>query len=298
MTQIGVRCVRGLISHEECRRCSIDPLHPCDWTPDMLEQMRAKPGDRHFDPDAFSPTGLLDCDRKHALSADRDYYLDIETAYPLLRGNLWHGLMETSDRYPGAVGIIRETEMEVQIETGYGPQRMTGKPDLIVVNRLEEGEEGATAYVQITDYKSTNEVKHELVAAQKDHVRQVNMYAWLVRRWLPLHHAGPLTVVVETLEIEYGDFKKPRRFTSAGWRTAKGKRLNRTKPYQYETLELEPVTIYPDDLVERNIRRMIEAKIEARTVLPPAYEPGDDHYWKCERCPVAAACRELAEQGL
>lgn len=297
MAQIGVRCVRGLIKHDDCRKCSAEPCHPCELSPDILEGIREDPDHRHADPDIFSPTYLLDCDRKAGLTYERDWYVDIYDAWPMLRGTLVHSLMQ-SNRYPGAVGILRETEMVVEIETAYGPQKMAGQPDLVVVNRIEETAEGPIAYVKIVDYKSTSEIKHDLTAAKPDHVRQVNMYAWLVRRWLPQHHRDSrMRVEVEEIEIVYLDFKKVRRFTSAGPLVTRGKMKTRS-PKTYETSTLAPMTLHSDALVERNIRRLIEAKLESREELPPAYEPGDDNYWKCAYCPVADACREMTARGI
>lgn len=297
MSQIGVRCIRGLVSHADCRACSADPLHPCELPPDILEGMREDPNHRHADPDIFSPTSLLDCDRKHGLTVDRDWYVDVGDAWPMLRGTLVHSLMQ-ANRYPGAVGILRETEMQTEIATRYGPQRFAGQPDLVVVSRLEETETGPVATVKIVDYKSTNEIGHDLTEARRDHVRQVNMYALLVRRWLPTHYTDPrLRVEVEELEIVYLDFKKVRRFTSAGPLQTRGKMVKRS-PREYATLDLEPLAILPDALVEANVVRMIEAKLQARETLPPAYDLDDENYWKCARCPVQLVCRDLAARGI
>src|SRR5258706_2212255 len=247
LVQVGVSCARGLTPQGEGRRCATDPLPPCALTPDMLEMLREKPGDRHADPTAHSPTKVLDCPRKQALQVEHDWYLDVDDAWPLLRGHMVHAIFERDTaRYPGALAILRETEMEWPIDTVYGPQRMTGKPDLVIVQAMDA--ETKRASVKIVDYKSTAEVKHELVSAKPDHVRQVNMYAWLVRRWLPAHYFKDeaVEVVVEELEIAYADFKKPRRFTSKGPLSARGKRTSKTKPWTYETLTLAPIHIYKD----------------------------------------------------
>lgn len=290
--QIGVKCIRGLISHDDCRACSTDPLHPCMLPSDVLELMRQKETDYHADPDAFSPTGLLDCDRKSVLVAGGDWYVDVEQAWPMTRGTLTHAVMEANDSYPGAVGVIREQVMETMIETRYGPQRLVGKPDLVAV--LADEDDVVT--VKIVDYKSTSEIGHDLTAAKPDHVRQVSMYAYLVKRWLVEHLKRPVTVVVSELEIIYLDFKKVRRFTSAGPLVTKGKRISMT-PLTYATLDLEPIHVFGMDVVERGIRRMIEAKIAARETLPPAYEMDDENYWKCRYCPVAEACADLTARG-
>lgn len=292
MGQVGVKCPRGLIRHDECRRCSTDPLRPCHLSPDLLEALREDPNSRHADPDAFSPSGLLGCDRQHALSMGRDWYIDVRQGYKMLRGTLIHAAIGAY-RYPGAAGIIREQVMESQIETKHGTQRMMGQPDIVVVNSVA----GGVAHIHIIDYKSTGEIKHELIAARSEHVRQVNMYAWLVRRWLESHYKTKLDVVVDELEIVYLDFNKTRRFTSAGPLSDVGKRISRS-PVQYETLTLAPITMFSDAAVERGIRRMIEGKLDARTELPLAYEPWEEEFWRCWSCPVKDRCQELTEQGI
>lgn len=296
MAQKGVKCVRGFVLHDDCRACATEPLHPCGQSADILEAMRENPDDRHADPDAFSPTTLLDCDRKHALSIGQDWFIDIESGWKMLRGSLVHSLVE-SYVYPGAVGVIRETEMMTRVQTAFGEQRMHGKPDVVVVKKLTQTDAGLVARVGIIDYKSTHKIGHDLTAARRDHIRQVNMYAWLVRRWLPTHYNAPLIVEVEELVIQYVDFDKARRFTSAGPLKARGKRIGRSGS-NYETLDLEPLPIYPDDEVDARVVSMIEDKLLAREVLPPAYSADDPDYWRCYNCPVRAVCKELTEQGL
>lgn len=291
MAQIGVRCIRGLVSHDDCRQCSTDPLHPCMLPSDVLELMRQKETDYHADPNAFSPTGLLDCDRKGVLLHRGDWFTDVEQAWPMTRGTLTHAVMEANKDYPGAVGVIREHVMETMVDTRYGPQRLIGKPDLVVVLK----DEADSVTVKIVDYKTTSEIKHDLTAAKPDHVRQINMYAYLVSRWLSEHLKRPVTVTVAELEVVYLDFKKVRRFTSVGPLVTKGKRLSMT-PLTYADLELEPIHIFEPGTVEKGVRRMIEAKIAARDQLPPAYEMDDENYWKCRYCPVQEACADLARR--
>ena len=298
MTQVGVSCVRGQITTAECQECRCNPLHPCMVPADVLSQLDPDPTHRHHDPNAFSATGLLGCYRQSALQQEHPYYVDVDQAWPSMHGTIRHaGIAATSGNYPGAMNQFKELELETLVDTKYGQQRFVSQPDLIVISPYGTETEW---HVKIVDHKNTGEVGHDLTAAKKDHVRQINMYAWLVRRALlpelvyQFGDIGPTTVVVDELEIDYGDFKKPRRFTSAGYLTTRGKMLTRS-PKTYEDLILEPIPIYPDEVVDAWIKAAIERKIESRTVLAPVLP--EDQQWRCFYCPVKAACDELAAGG-
>ncbi len=298
MTQVGVSCIRGQITTAECQECRCNPLHPCMMPADVIQELDPDPTHRHNDPNVFSATGLLGCYRQSALQQEHPYYVDLDNEWSKLRGSMVHALMEKStNMYPGGYGERREIELETQVDTKYGPQRFISQPDLIVIQGIRGTAECHVVNVKIVDYKSTGEVGHDLVAARKDHVRQLNMYAWLVRRALrfPLLGDGIQQIVVDELEIFYCDMKKTRRFTSAGYLSAKGKRLS-TKPLTHEELILEPITIYPDEVVDAWVKTAIERKIESRETLAPVLT--EDQQWRCYYCPVKAICDELAMGGM
>ena len=287
--QIGVSCVRGQILHADCRKCSLNPLHPCQYGPDVLEQMRTdylNPG-REPSSRAFTPSRLLSCIRQAQLQEDTDYFIDIDHSYPLMRGNMVHALMEAS-RYPGVLGTIRERRFRTMVETSQGEKLFSGKSDVVIVKQLDDT---GVYHVNIVDYKTKSKIGHDMVRAEDDHIAQINMYAWLVTRELPKSLGGP--VVVDTVEIEYFAMEKSRRFTSAGPLYAKGKRITGTKPWQYETLELAPLPLYPLDLVEQAIKNRIEQRLrpELAPILP------DEERWKCDRCPVRELCYSLPAEG-
>ena len=295
--QIGVSCVRGQILHADCRRCAQDPLHPCQYGPDVLEKMRYDPTDPDREPSsrAFTPTRLLGCARQSVLQEGNDYYIDIDNAYPLTRGNMVHALMESA-RYPGVLTTLREHRFKTTIETSYGTQMFSGKCDLVIVKSLEEDEEGnpVSFHVNIVDYKTKSKIGHELIRAEDDHIAQINMYAWLVTKTLGKHLGYPeLPIIVDTVEIQYFAMEKSRRFTSAGPLYAKGKRITGTKPWEYETLELAPIPLYSLDLVELAIRKHIEERLQP-TLAPILPE---EERWKCDRCPVRDLCFSLPAQG-
>jgi hypothetical protein len=288
--QKGVRCrYKGNVSNEDCERCSLDPLHPCHFTPDMLRLMRedSEPG-----PSEFSPTRLMSCDRQSALQHGHDWRLDPWDKWPMTRGHMVHSLMEQAV-YPYALQVVRERRLSTPIQTAYGLQNLTGKPDLVVVKSIEKG----VGKAKVVDYKSTREIKHELVEPHRNHVMQVNMYAWLVNK--TLKHVvedgwSALPIEVDELEIVYVDMARTRRFTSAGPGQDTGKLLDR-KNKVYETLYLAPIDMVPPEELEAWIVKRIEKKIRAREKLPPPLE--GDAAWVCPRCPIRDVCYQLAGEG-
>lgn len=286
--QIGMKCVRGEIPHSECRQCALNPLHPCQYGPDVLEKMRVDytSPDREPGPSAFTPSRLMSCPRQAQLQERVDYFTDVDAAYPLTRGNMVHALMEKS-RYPGAIRVFREQRLRTYINTSFGKQLFSGKMDLVVVTAFD----GSVWHTNIVDYKTTSKIGHDLVRAQDEHIAQINMYAWLVTQTLPKKLGGP--VVVDCLEIEYFAMEKSRRFTSAGPLKARGKRITGSHPVQYETLELLPIPMYPLESTEKAIRRRIETRLQP--VLAPILP--EEERWKCPGCPVYEVCYGLPELG-
>jgi hypothetical protein len=291
--QIGVKCIRGNILHNDCRSCALNPLHPCQYGPDVLEKMRVDytNPDREPDQTAFTPSRLLSCPRQAQLQSRTDYYIDVDNAYPMTRGNMVHALMEKS-RYPGVPNTIREHRFQTTIDTDFGTVTFTGKSDLVTINSFDPVE--TTWHVGIVDYKTISKIGHDMVRATDEHIAQINMYAWLVTKALPGYHGFDKgSVVVDTLEIEYFAMEKSRRFTSAGPLLARGKRITGTHPWEYETIGLLPIPFYPLEKTELAIRRRIETRLrpELAPILP------EEERWKCPGCPVYELCYGLPEQG-
>lgn len=291
MPAIGVHCVLGNIKHDDCRSCATNPLHPCAYPADLLELMR---GGGEPPQSAHSPTRIQGCARQAVLMDETDYYIDLDTAYPMARGHMVHALMESSP-YPNAIASIREQRQTAVVETRFGPQAFSGKPDLVVIKELVHnvrGEQPEFYYTaKVVDYKSTSEIGHDLTEAKREHQIQVNLYAWLVGKLLLVE---ALPVVVDELEVIYADMKKVRRFTSAGPLQAKGK-MTRRSPKEYETLDLAPIRIKDAAWCERYIRHHIERREGAKGTLPPVLE--GEETWRCYRCDVYDACLAAAIQN-
>jgi hypothetical protein len=290
--QVGFRCIRGDILHDACRGCSLGE-HPCGYTADILEAMRHSSRDEP-DPHAFSPSRLLGCFRQPVLM-EEPYFEDVDLAWTMMRGNLIHGSLE---QMPWPMRkAIREERMEVMIDTSFGPQRFTAKPDVFVIEDLDLT--NRVIHIRVVDYK-TREFGHELVEADRNHQLQVNMYAWLGKQCLVNSLVGYVngddwTVEVDELEIIYLNLQKTRRFTSKGWLEARGKRHKVDGKWEYDRLDLAPIRMFPMEQVETFIRGRIERKIRARQTLPPPLE-GEAAKW-CFRCPVYAQCMSLANEG-
>ena len=300
--QKGVKCVRGLIPHQECRRCANDPLHPCALTPQLLETLREQ--NQELRPDEFTPTRLIDCPRKAQLQLSQDWYVDVDRAWPAMRGTIMHARLETLPKGPGMLGEVREIRLQTTVQTKYGPQIVKGKSDLIVIMDVEDSEVGIQVVdevagvmrIKVVDYKSKGEVGHDLTVADTRHMTQINIYGWLASRALPVALGRPeLRVEVAELEIFYAGANKPRRFTSAGPLKADGKFIDR-RAGTHEELILEPIPIRPLDKIEAWIVKRVETVIEAREFLPPPLEGKEAEI--CQWCPVRQACEELAREGV
>lgn len=315
MGVIGVSCVRGEISSEECAKCSLNPLHPCTFPTDFIHIAR-NPGLGQGDRTEFTPSSLLECDRRTVLTKQNDHYVDVEAAWNFQRGTDLHDLIERNGEYPeGSVKhLIRENRLTTAVQTKYGPKVFSGKPDLVVVKH--EDEDG-TLWCKIEDYKTTS-IGHDLITARRSNQMQLNMYAYLVEKCL---FQGRCTV--DELEITYTDLKRVRRFNSMGYLFDKGKSLKGTYMEEigedlyevtgrtgrteilpvmfddgvpYERLTLQPIDLLPIEDIEAWIVKRIEEKIEAKDVLPPPLEPPND--WVCNYCSMRTLCFNLAGKEL
>lgn len=306
--QIGVRLRGKKYSWDEAFRLAQDPAREFQLTPDMLELLRIDYSDPDREPgvESFTPTRIMNCHRQSVLMESVDYYTDAEKSWPLVRGHMVHALMEGA-RYPGVLNYVREKRMRYMVPTNYGPQLFTAKPDLLVVKRIEEVEEThMRALLKVVDYKSKNGIKHELTAVSYENGLQVNMYGYVAQQNPAIHNErgdyqghlsdilglpGDTEFVVDELEVVYVDMARVRAFSSAGWRTDTGKRLNRSMPYEYETLNLEPIRLWSPEKVGRFIARRIEERIAAKEQVPACEYADTEKDYLCNYCPVSNLCR-------
>ena len=291
----GVSCEKGRVTREECLQCVRDPQHPCHIPQPMIVKfwhgLATKP---HAG--AATPSRVLSCARKPFLMEQEDYWLDIHNEYASMRGEVIHAGLESFSWGDNCV-VLTEKRLQTLVDTKYGTQPFTAQSDAIVV--VNPNDSGDKVLVDVWDWKTT-EFGHELVAADRKHIMQAWMYAWMVARNLPMmenitHQRG---VQVRSVNICYISSSKSRIFTSLGPGTARGKRITGTKPQQYEELQLAQLPTLTMQQVEQFVRGRLEQRVEQRRalpVLPPVLE-GDAAKW-CFRCPVVGACmaRRAAE---
>lgn len=329
---VGVSCVRGYIPMAEHYQCMQQADHPCPYTQDILNAMTEPNRERQTSGVLYSPSSLLACPRQHQLTQQRDWYLNVDNAWAMQRGQMAHAYAETLAPFPGTIGTIREQRFKSLINTRHGFQYFAGKMDAIILNHIQytaneqfTPHNWATLYVTVIDYKSKGDIGHGPdtpeynprilpghAAAQRDHQQQVNLYGWLVRNELASYlnglsdvdrgniawgSGGTLPhideVVVEELIIEYLDFHKARRFSSVTELKAKGKRLPDRK--SYEELTLDPIFVSSHEYLTGWIRRHIEQEVDAETALPPPLT-GDKAQRYCGRCAVRNDCYTLGRE--
>ena len=321
----GVSCVRGRLSFEEHRRCMAQEAGPpCLIPPTILQIITRHDEERKALGIEFSPSSLSSCHRKHVLQKDNDFYIDVRAAYKPVRGTIFHAGLAQEGPWDGILGVIRELRMFSMVDTVYGERKFWGQPDLVVLSSVAQVGDRTVLHVKLEDYKTKSEVSHELVEAEHEHVVQINMYAWLVKRFLPgwLRSRGsccPGTygdngemqlaagvlgideVIVDELSITYADMKRTRIFTSRTFLYDEGKikgevgsdrRWRRTYPIEHEELELAPIHMFTNSYIESKIRKGIEEQIESEVYLSPPLT-GDDANIQCGSCPVRQVCIQL-----
>lgn len=298
MPQVGIKCVRGNVSFEDCETCSQNPLHPCGIPKPMLNLLQPHPSPTNEpDHDSFTPSRLLGCFREPYLKNTEPYYQDVDYAYSSLRGTTLHSGMDALGWNSG-MRVITEKRLHVKVNTKHGPQDFSAQPDAIVIvdSNAHDCPPNCDPIVEVDiyDWKS-REIDHDLTEADTKHRAQVWMYAWIVsqtpQQWL----GTSAEVRIRSVNICYFGSSKSRMFSSLGPGRARGKRIPQTKPYQYEELTLAQIPTQDLQRVGAFVRKMIEKKIEARKVVPAALT-GDDAKW-CFRCDVRQACYKFGEEA-
>lgn len=191
---VGVRCVRGNISMEEHLRCQREELGPpCGIAPTVLNGMLRPKNDRAGV--VFSPSSIQSCQRQYALKQDHEWYVDVEGAWMLYRGDLFHAGLKEEPAPPGTLGVVRELRMHSPIETSRGVQVFSGQADETTllsiehVTHLVEPDEHIL-HVKIVDWKSKNDIPHSMLEADWKHVYQINEYRWLAEKVLLAYLKG------------------------------------------------------------------------------------------------------------
>jgi len=302
---------------EEHKRCMLDKA-PCGYPPTLLEQMGRPKMEREEQKVIYSPSSIGGCHRKHSLQKDHDWYVNPDSVYSTVRGNLLHAGMEKEGAPEGTLGVVRELRMHAPITTKYGEQRFSGQVDEILLRRIE----GGVLYVALTDWKSKSLIAHSMGEADRRHVYQINHYKWLatqvlgdyLNNWETMAPAdakiylnAPLSpisrVVVEEASIVYMSMAKQRTFTSDRFLYVKGKlkgekdsggHWHAYKPHEYEEVELSPIILFNQGYTEGVIRAGIEEQIEGENALA-APLVDEDAKLMCPTCAVREICVTIGE---
>src|SRR5690348_580923 len=148
----GVRCVLGNVSmedHLECQRHRLGP--PCGIAPTILAGMLRPKSDREGV--VYSPSSIQSCQRQYALKQGHDWYLDVNAAYNMFRGDLIHGGLKQEPAPPGSLGVVRELRMHAPVMTKHGSRSFSGQADEITLLSVDNG----ILHVRLVDWKSKND---------------------------------------------------------------------------------------------------------------------------------------------
>lgn len=282
------------ISPDACLQCSLaggcaDAKGQwCPFTPPIVRGLIESNQPRNLL--AYSATELSGCTRKVRLQEQVDFFLKPSEAYWAFRGRLVHSILEYAHQ---DTGVMREQRFYAEI----GEHLFTGQVDLFYPDRrhlvdykttkevprwgkmyicpqcettLRESKWGFKKGTKVTcgacgAVHQADALQPMLVppAPYDGHVRQLNLYAWLLRQ-----HG----YTVETAEVVYIDMSQPLRLG---------------------------VPLWPEEQTLAYLQERFAALEEVGPdALPEGVWGDEDEKWQCNYCPVAAECqrrREVAE---
>jgi hypothetical protein len=224
---------------------------------------------------------LFTCLRCEVLKKYEPYTLDIDSAYPALRGTAFHGVLEKHSR-PGAIVEVRFWSRLP------GGGEVHGQPDTLHMLNKQ-----GTEWV-LKDWKTTREVPR-WDKPWGHHVEQVQTYRWLVNhadRWDQELAVDPRQLNITRLGIVYLDDK-----TSKPLEVRKSLQVATTTAGARPTKTIKVPHIWTDEEVEAVLVprywQVVEATehYEKDRTLPP-YPPGFDYLrtWIHRYSPVAEMC--------
>jgi hypothetical protein len=208
----GVICsdTKEQFSFEECLLCAKngEPRH-CHNSYQLLKAMSLNGVERK---DAgLSATMLLDkCKRRVILQAEEEYWEDPEDMWPRVRGSAFHTFIENYSE--GLEPFLQEVRLRKSIEVDGAEIEITGKPDLILLDRK-----------LIIDFKSVRDVKSPYLKildgeAVESHIQQINIYRWLAwGGWTISDDSEQMFVEVDKGGIQYFDMMEQVKCSVPIW---------------------------------------------------------------------------------
>jgi hypothetical protein len=259
--------------------------------------------------------------------------VDVDKAYQLYRGDLFHAGLKEEPAPPGVLGVARELRMHSPIETNRGVQVFSGQADevtlLHIENRIHLVEpDERVLHVKLIDWKSKNDIPHAMLEADRRHVYQINQYRWLAEHTLlaylqgwkednPPHldarlylngevdFASITGVVVDEVAVVYLSSNKTRTFSSETFLWSKGKMLGESTMgndgkmhfHAFRPRQYEEIELAPLPKWQLEYtEQVIREGIEGQIDAQEHLAPpleGDDALLMCESCPVRQACYDI-----
>lgn len=291
----GVICCRtGEPSRfDSCVNCAkYGSPEPCKHPFPVITAMRDNKSARESSLGTISTTELLGCHRFQTLAEGHDYYEDPEDFKARFKGTLVHaGLDAITDPEEDAINEVRFFK-DIDIDgTTY---TISGTPDVILPEFRSGDGKG-----RIIDGKSAGRRKlHQDMEASDDHVRQVNIYRWLL--WNGYRkELGERDVVVDEDTVTIGSEKRVRaRYqidSAVIWYIG-----------DTDLREVE-VPVWPIHVVEGMIVSLLQNihDHQLEPILPSTYVKRratglteEVRHYKCVSCPLRSVCDTYPPEGI
>jgi len=262
-----------------CDKCEVPPtdlskyvVGSCSCIPEPLQALIIQDESDNYHnslpEDTFTATMLTGCLRKTFLQKTVSYDSTPKARYPAIRGRIIHGILE---------GYHEPWVKEERYEKKLGSTTLTGQID------AENGVES-----EIVDYKTIADDGFNFLkeGPKKEHVLQVNIYAWLRNGGRNLRTRIISKMIAKKLTIWYVGMRNAAK--TGSWVNVK----NGWKTGRY-FLKPVPVMEYGD--VEKIVKRSTDVLSEAfkKGVMPPMTE----EKWMCKVCEVKQQCENYNERG-
>lgn len=288
MPLAGLTCCRTgePARFDDCVMCAkYGTPEPCAHPFPLITAMRDNKSSRSSAEGTLSATTLLDCTRFHVLSPDHDYYEAPEDFEARFKGTLVHaGLEKMVDEEDDVIN-------EVRFFKQLGDWTISGTPDVILPQfQVYKDYEQVTG--RIIDGKSAGRRSlHPDMKADDNHVRQVNIYRWLLKG---------------------GWYEEPVFNSATGIQSVRREvdiDINSAVIWYIGDRDLQEVEVevWPIDVVEGMIRQLVAPleDYELPPILPSKYvtrrKTGiteEVRNWRCDRCPLREVCDTFPKEGI
>lgn len=289
MPLVGTVCCRTgePARFDSCINCAkYGAPEPCQHPFPLIMAMRDNKAGRADAMNTLSTTTLLGCVRFDQLSEAHDYYEPPSDFEARFKGTLIHSGLEKM--LENESDLISEVRFFREFVTEAGESfLLSGQPDVLLPKF-----NGESGYGWIIDGKSAGRRKmHPDMEASEDHIRQVNIYRWIVG-------GGFYEEKVLGSQMGYSAIRKSVNIP-----------INRATIWYVGDNDLQEVEVpcWPLAHVESMIGQMI-ARFEGKNlapILPSKFVvkrrtglTEEVRHWKCDRCPLREICDTYPAEGV